>query len=69
MTQAKIQPFSKRYILNLDVFNVKQRTILPQSVTQRNICLIIHNNHVCVIREKNYSTFLIAIKEFEKNLI
>ena len=47
---------------------MKQKIILPQSVTQRNICLYIHNNHFCVIRKRNRSTFPDAIKELEKNL-
>ena len=57
MTLAKIQPFRKKYNLNLGVYNVKQKTILPRSVTQRNICLYFHNNHFCVIRKKNRSIF------------
>ena len=65
MTQAKIQPFCRQRNLNLGVYNVKQKTILPRSVTQRNICLYIHDNHFCVIRKINQSTFPDAIRELK----
>ena len=67
MNSAKIQPFFKKYNLNLKVYNVKQKTILPPSVVKRNICLIMHNNIFCVIRKRNRSTFPDAIKELEEN--
>ena len=63
MTQTKIQPFSRKYNLNLSVHKVKQKTILPRTLTQRNLCLYIHHNQFCVIRKINQSAFLEAIKE------
>ena len=41
MTQAKIQPICRKYNLNLRVYNVKQKTILPRSVTKK--CLFIYS--------------------------
>ena len=57
MTQAKIQPFCRQYNLNVGFYNVKQKTILPRSVKQRNLCLYNHDNHFCVIRKINQSTY------------
>ena len=67
MTQAKTQPFCRKYNLNLGVYNVKQKTILPRSVTQRNVCFYIHDNHFCVIRKIGQSTFTVAIRELRDN--
>ena len=67
MTQAKIQPFCRRNNLNPGVYNVKQKTILPRSVTQRNVCLYIHDNHFCVIRKIDQSTYPDAINELKYN--
>ena len=64
MTQAKIQPFCEKYKLNLGVYYAKQRTILPRSVTPRNICPHIHEKHFCVIRKTDQTTF--PIKECYK---
>ena len=69
MTQAKIQPFCRQYILNLGVYNVKQKTILPQSVTQKTICLCIHDYYFCVFQKKNESAFYDAMKELKENFI
>ena len=40
MTQAEIQPFCRKYNLNLGVYILKQKTTLRRSVTQRNIFFI-----------------------------
>ena len=40
MTSAQIQPFCKNYNLNLGVYNMKQKTILPRSVTQRKFSIL-----------------------------
>ena len=52
MTSAKIQPFCKKYGINLGVYNKNQQETLPRSVTERRLCLIIHENHFCVIRRQ-----------------
>ena len=67
MTSAKIQPFCKKYGINIGVYNLKQQEILPRSVTERRICLLIHKNHFCVIWKTNNTTFTDAIKELEDN--
>ena len=45
----------------------KQRSILPKTITERRICLLIHNNHFCVIWKNNQSSFPDAIEEIENN--
>ena len=45
MTSAKIQPFCKKHDINLGIYDLKQKRILPLSVTERRICLYIHENH------------------------
>ena len=42
MTSAKVQPFCKKQNINYGVYNPKQQKILPRSVTERRICLLIH---------------------------
>ena len=67
MTSAKIQPFCKKYGINLGVYNINQQEILPRSVTERRLCLIIHENHFCVIWKTKKTSFTAAIKELEDN--
>ena len=65
MTSAKIQLFCRKYNINLGVYNKKQRSILPKTITGKRVCLLIHNNHFCVIWKTNQSTFPVAIEEIE----
>ena len=67
MTTAKVQPFCKKQIINLGVYNPKQQEILPRSVTERRICLFIHKNHFFVIWKRKKTNFTDAIKELENN--
>ena len=67
MTSAKIQPFCKKYNINLGVYNINQQEILPRYVTERRLCLIIHENHFCVIWKRKNTSFTNAIKELEDN--
>ena len=67
MTSAKIQPFCKKYGINFGVYNINQQEILPRCVTERRLCLIIHENHFCVIWKTKKTSFTDAIKELEDN--
>ena len=53
LTSAKIQPFCRKYNINLGIYNKKQQSILPKTITERRICLLIHENHFCVIWKTN----------------
>ena len=46
---------------------MNQKTILPRSRTQRNVCLYIHDNQFCVIRITAQSTYPAATKELKAN--
>ena len=65
---SKIQPFCMKYNINLGVYNKNQRSILPKKITESRICLLIHNNHFCVIWKNNQSGFPDAIEEIEKKI-
>ena len=67
MTSTKIQPLCRKYTFTLGVYNKKQRSFLPKTVTERKICLLIHNNRFCVVWKKNQSTFPETIEEIENN--
>ena len=66
MTSAKIQPFCRKYNINIGVYNKRQRSILPKTITERRICLLILNNHFSVIWKNNQSSFPDATEEVEK---
>ena len=65
--QAKIQPFFRKYNLNMSFYNLKQRTILSKSITDRSVCLYIQNNHFCIFRKTAHSSFPDAIDELKTN--
>ena len=67
MTSAKIQPFCKKHNINLGVYDLKQKRILPLSIKERRICIFIHQNHFCVIWKTVKTNFTDAIEELEKN--
>ena len=67
MTSAKIQPFCKKYNINLGVYNKDQRTILLKSIKERIICLYIHKNNFCLISKTINTSFTDAIKELGNN--
>ena len=67
MTSAKVQPFCRKYNINLGVYKNKQRSILPKTITERRSCLLTHNNHFWVIWKTNQSAFSDAIEEIEIN--
>ena len=45
MTSARIQPFCRKYIINIGCFDGTR--INPRTITQRDTSLIIYNNHFC----------------------
>ena len=68
MTAAKMQPFCRKHNNDLGVYILKkQRSILPKTVTERRICLLIPNNHFWVIWKTNQLSFSDAIEEIENN--
>ena len=47
MTSARIQPFCRKYNINIGCFDGTR--INPRNITQRNTSLFIYYNHFCLI--------------------
>ena len=47
MTSARIQPFCRKYNINIGCFDGTR--INPRNITQRDTSLIIYKNHFCLI--------------------
>ena len=65
MTSARIQPFCKKYNINIGCFDGTR--INPRNLTQRDISLFIYNNHFCLIWKSNGISFSQAIEELKNN--
>ena len=52
MTQCRIPEFCKRYKIDIGIYDLNSRRILPWTVKQKNIGVHIHKNHYCVIWKK-----------------
>ena len=67
MTQCKILKFCKSYKIDIGIYNLKSKRILPQTVKRKNICVHIHENHYCVIWKTNRKDYLLnGVEEIEK---
>ena len=68
MTQCRIPEFCKRYKIDIGIYYLKTKRILPQTVKQKNISIYIHKNHYCVIWKKNRKDSLLnGVNEIEEN--
>ena len=65
MTFARIQPFCKKYNINIGCFDGTR--INPRHLTQRNTSLFIYNIHFCLIWKSNGVSFEKAITELKDN--
>ena len=65
MTSARIQPFCRKYNINIGCFDGTRRN--PRNITQRNISLFIYNNNFCLIWKSDAISFDKAIKELKDN--
>ena len=53
---------------DIGVYNLNSRTILPQTVKQKNICLYFYKNYFCVLWKLNRRPSLLgAVVEVERN--
>ena len=67
MTRCTIPEFCERYKIDIAIYDVKSKRILPRSVNQRNICLYIQKNHYCVIWKKiQKDSLLKGVEEIKK---
>ena len=55
MTAARIQPFCKRYNINMGCFDGTR--INPRSITRRNPALFTYENHFCLIWKSSNISF------------
>ena len=53
MTWWRIPEFGQRQKIDIAMYDLKSKRILPRSVKQRDVCVYIHKNHYCVIWKKN----------------
>ena len=55
MTSARIQPFCRKYNINIGCFDGTR--LNPRNLTQRNTSLFIYNNHFCLIWKSQIISF------------
>ena len=68
MARCRIPEFCKRYKIDIGIYDVNSRRILPWTVKQNKICVYIHRNHYCVICKKNRKDSLLnGVHEIENN--
>ena len=65
MTSVRIQPYCRKY--NINIGNYDGFRVYPRSITQRDIALKIHKNNFCLIWKSNGSSYHKAIKEIKDN--
>ena len=68
MTRCRVPEFCERYKIDIGIYDLKSKRILPRSVKERNICLYIHKKHFCVIwKEKRKDSLVNGAGETEAN--
>ena len=68
MARCRIPEFCKRYKIDIGIYDLNTKRILPWTVKQKNICVHIHRNHYCVIWKKNRKDSLLnGVDEIDKN--
>ena len=68
MSRCRIPEFCNRYKIDIGIYDLNSKRILPWTVKQKNICVHIHRNHYCVIWKKNRKDSLLnGVNEIDKN--
>ena len=68
MARCRIPEFCKRYKIDIGIYDLNSKRILPWTVKQKNICVHIYRNHYCVIWKKNRKDSLLnGVQEIENN--
>ena len=68
MARCRIPEFCKRYKIDIGIYDLNSKRILPWTVKQKNICVHIHKNHYCVIWKKNRKDSLLnGVNEIDEN--
>ena len=65
---ARVQPFCTQYELDLGVYILNNKRLLPRTVKERNIFIYLHENRFCAIWELDRETKLLdAVDEIENH--
>ena len=68
MGRCRVPEFRGRYKIDIGIYDLNSKRILPWTVKQKNICVYIHKNHYCVIWKKNRKDSLLnGVDEIENN--
>ena len=68
MTRCRIPEFCERYKIDIGIYDLNSKRILPRTVKQRDKCVYIHKNHYCVIWKNNRKDSLLnGVEEIENN--
>ena len=68
MTRCGIPEFCTRYKIDIGIYDLNRKRMLPRTVKQKNICVYIHKNHYCVIWKKNRKDSLLnGVNDIERN--
>ena len=68
MTRCRIPEFCERYKIDIGIYDLNSKRILPRSVKQRDKSVYIHKNHYCVIWKNNRKDSLLnGVEEIENN--
>ena len=66
MARCRIPEFCKRYKIDIGLYDLNSKRILPWTAKQKNICVHIHRIHYCVIWKKNRKDSLLSgVQEIE----
>ena len=68
ITRCRIPEFYTRYKIDIGIYDLNSKRILPRNFKQKNICVHIHKNHYCVIWKRNRKDSLLnGVNEVERN--
>ena len=68
MSRCRIPEFCERYKIDIGIYDLNSKRILPRTVKQKNICVYIHKNQYCMIWKKNRKDSLLnGVEEKENN--
>ena len=67
MPRCRVPEFCNRYKIDIGIYDLISKRILPTTVKQRDKCVHIHKNQNCVIWKKNRKDSLInGVEEIDK---
>ena len=68
-TRCRIPKFCERHKVDIDIYDLKSKRVLPRSVKQRDKCLYIQKNHNCIFWKASRRNVLPnGVEEIEKKI-